>query len=94
MRQDYGGKFDAFRRQVKFKIFRRVQIMILFFKGILPGVGAVDYRPHCVLISAQTLMCSVLLQTAMAYDYTYMLLEWFAQIRDPHVFCSPTNESL
>ena len=66
--------------------------MILFAKRILPGVGAVDYWPHCVLISAETLICSALLQTAKAY--IYMLLEWFAQIRDPHVFCSHTTESL
>ena len=68
----HNRKFDAFKRHVKFKIFRRVQIMILFPKRILPGVSAVDYRPHWVLISAQTLMGFALLQTANAYDYTYV----------------------
>ena len=63
--------------------------MILFPKRILPGVGAVDYRPHCVLTSAQTLMCTALLQTANANKI--MLVELFAQIRDPHGFCSPSN---
>ena len=62
--------------------------MILFAKRILPGVGAVDYRSHCVLISAETLMCPALLQTKA---YIFM----FAQIRDPHVFCFHTiNEGL
>ena len=60
--------------------------MILFPKRILPGVGAVDYRPHCVLTSAQTLMCSALLQTANAYNF--MLVELFAQIRPSWVLLS------
>ena len=63
--------------------------MILFPKRILPGVGAIDYRPHCVLTGAQTLLGSALLQTANAYNF--MLVELFAQIRDPHGFCSPSN---
>ena len=54
--------------------------MILFPKRVLPGIGAVDYRPHCVLTSAL---------------YHHMLVELFAQIRDLHVFCSHTiNEGL
>ena len=61
---DFGGKFDVLSDKSSSRILGR--FMTLFPKRILPGVGAVDYRPHCVLISAKTLMCSALLQTANA----------------------------
>ena len=73
---DFGGKFDVLSDKSSSRILRTIQIMILFPKRILPGVGAIDYRPHCVLTGAQTLLCSTLLQTANAYNF--MLVESFA----------------